>query len=551
MAISGSDPSHGKVSCISWSPCGQFIATLIKGAVEVWDPLTLGLLSTLQPIEPTPKYMGPLTYSPDGCSLACASSIAIVVWDIQTGGVVREIQHHPSQPQWWWDQLVWSLDGGLICAVFSEKDNLIMGRYDVASGTALSPVVLQSKFGQYLWAHNKSFRVITGAVDSGVHTFNIFEVGGTMTKIGSFPIQQEQWGGEIGSFSPTTCHVSLLLMDQLLVLDIQKSGILLDEKEFFHPHSFSSDGSHFAASTYSSIHIWKFNSSHYIPWRNFPIQDLEWPEVLLSPTSPLILGNFDGIVKLWYWGGPSISPITNSQQLSISSSSGVYITTANYGESTVTVTNTISNNPSQYIDTDMEILGLALIGNVLLVMDSKVAVAWQLTEEGLVDNVLGMRRASHIDTIWSTPLDNPNNARLLHEDQAEAIRSPIDPLFISIFDKRQYRMADSPEEWDPFNFIFQGWNHLHNCFIDGTPCKDDQGLSDSTFKKGGWVKDREGKHLLWLPIEWGIVVDVYDSQGSQEVAWFPDIPTIWFESAGHFSMIVKPQLSSYCWNSVA
>jgi len=548
MAISGSDPSHGEVSCISWSPCGQFIATLIKGAVEVWDPLTFGLLSTLQPIEPTPEFVGDLTYSPDGCSLACASSIAIVVWDIQTGGVVREIQHHPSKPQQWLDQLVWSLDGGLICAVVSEKDNLDMCRYDVASGTALSPVVLQSKVGQYLWAHNKSFRVITSTVDSGVHTFDIFEVGGTLTKIGSFPIQQEEWRGEIGSFSPTTYCVSFSHLGQLLILDIQKSGILLDEKDYFADHSFSSDGGHFAASSYSSIHIWKFNGSHYTPWRNFPTQDPEWSKVLLSPTSPLVLGNFDGIVKLWYLGGPSKSSTVYSQQLSISASSGVYITTANYGESTVTITNTVSNNPSQYIDTDMEISGLALIGNVLLVMDSKVAVAWQLTEEGLVDNVFGMRRASHIDTIWSTPLDNPDNARLLPEDQAEAIRSSIDPLCLSIIDEQQERMAAGRKEWDPFNFIFQGWNHLHNRFMDGTPCKDDQGLSDSTFKEGGWAKDDEGKHLLWIPIEWGIGIIVFDSE---EVAWFPDVPTIWFESAGHFSIIVKPQFSSYYWNSIA
>ena len=459
MAISGMEYDTS-TSPIAWSPCGQFVASLREG-VEVRDPLTFELLSTFQPTEHK-CLLGSLAYSPDA---------GIVVWDIQSGGVVREI-HYPklSLIQWWVEQLVWSLDGGLICTVVQGKaDHHTVCRYDVTSGMTLSPVILQSEGGQYLWAHNESFLAIVIGMGSEGHTLNIFKVGDTLTKIGSLPTQLQPYKWQIKSFSPTTHCVSLLGCNRLLILDIEKPGGLLDERGAFQTHTFSSDGCHFAACYKGYIHIWKLDSNHYIQWRKFPARNMECSQLLLSPTSPLILGSFTEALKLWYWGGPSIAPRTHGQQLSITSPSGGYIMTANYGESSITITNTISNVPSQYIDTGIEISGLALIGNVLLVVDLKVAMAWQLTEEGLVDSILGKRRANHGNTIW--------------KDQARIIGSSRDAPYI--YEKWNYGDNQTSQEWYPFWFIIQGWHQLCNHFINGTSCKDDQKLSKITVNEGG------------------------------------------------------------------
>jgi WD40 repeat protein len=100
-------------SC-TWSPCGQFFATQAQQVVEIWDPLTFELLSTLT--TPDAHLIGGPAYSPDGLSLASLSNTSLIIWDIQTGGVAKEIRHDTTRHA----SLVWSLDGGTICTIFGD-----------------------------------------------------------------------------------------------------------------------------------------------------------------------------------------------------------------------------------------------------------------------------------------------------------------------------------------------------------------------------------------------------------------------------------------------
>ena len=56
---------------LTWSPCGQLIATVLTWGVALWDSSTLERLSTLVPL--SGKIFGPLAFSPDGHLLACSS----------------------------------------------------------------------------------------------------------------------------------------------------------------------------------------------------------------------------------------------------------------------------------------------------------------------------------------------------------------------------------------------------------------------------------------------------------------------------------------------
>ena len=230
----------------TWSPCGQFVATQTLDTVKIRDSLTTERLSTLESSGHTPILMGAHAYSPDGRSLACASGTAILIWDIQTGGVAKEIQLD-AQP---FNMLpVWSLDGRTICTMTEPKDGIfIVRRFDVVSGTKRSAIRFYSQSQPYIWAHDKSFRVMTEwrtkIGPSWNCTIDIFEVGSTRTKIESFGFRDVGWGAKlpIRSFSPTTYRISVYWQARLLVLDIRNSGRLLDETQIFYSDSFSPDG---------------------------------------------------------------------------------------------------------------------------------------------------------------------------------------------------------------------------------------------------------------------------------------------------------------------
>jgi WD40 repeat protein len=98
-------PYVGSIWILHWSPCGQFVAVQTEKAVEIRDPLSFELLSTLQPTEPTSQLMGALAYSPDGHSLASLSNTSLIIWDIQTGGVAKEIPCDKTSG----GSVVWSL----------------------------------------------------------------------------------------------------------------------------------------------------------------------------------------------------------------------------------------------------------------------------------------------------------------------------------------------------------------------------------------------------------------------------------------------------------
>ena len=171
---------------IAWSPCGQVVVAQTRETVEIWDPLTLELLSTLKPTRPTSWLIGMLAYSPDVCSLACGSNAGIIIWDIQTGGVVKELQHDVSPIE----SLVWSLDGGLIStmAFDSTTNTSTLFRYNVISGTTLSPIQFQSEDRPHLWAHStsfhsKSFWVRVTTRDGRAYTIDILEIGSALTGI--------------------------------------------------------------------------------------------------------------------------------------------------------------------------------------------------------------------------------------------------------------------------------------------------------------------------------------------------------------------------------
>jgi len=530
MAISNNDDYNG---LCAWSPCGRSVAAQTGKAVEIRNQLTLELVTILQPPETIPHLTSPLAYSPDGRSIACASDTAIVIWDIQTGGVAKKVDCSANNIS-----LVWSSDGRTICTINSEDQvTLVVHTYDVSSGTTSSPGTLQSRDKPHLWTHDESFRVMVAVEHSdGCNTVGIFEIGSTLTEIESFPIEEPSSG--IRSFSSTTHCISISIGNALRILDIRNSRRLLDGKGHFIFHCFSSDGSFFAASQESGVYIWKYTSGHYILWRVFRCQGWSNSPLQLSPTSSSILGHSGNILQVLRLHELPTASETRRQQYVGLSRSGTRIATAHKLESTVTIIDLLTQTPSQSIDTGVGIVGLVLTGNVLLVAGSGKLVAWLLTGEGLVDGVIGDGMVGQGNSIWTVPLPqwDPDWWIFLVEGQLGVIKPDGDSLHVYCTETGDVLLPvqaprDFSSRWYHFNEPLWGRHYLrcHNLSQCDNPPQDGWQTSRATLQQG-WVKDAEGKHRLWVPVEWRMDWDPAD--------WRHDVTTQ-FSYLGGRPVLVK------------
>jgi len=524
----------------TWSPCGQFVATRTREALEIRDALTLELLPAIQPTRPASQLTGTLAYSPDGRSIACASRSAIIIWDVQTGGVAEEIRCNMTHSV----PLVWSLDGRIISTVVRDwgSDISIVCRYYVASGAALPLVTVQSEDIPRIWAHDESFLVMAATRDGEACTIDIFEVGpSALTKVESFLIQFGGRGHRTNSFSPTTYRISssVVVPDrQLLVLDVRNSERLLMEMGDFESHCFSSDGSLFTASTMDHVHLWKYTDGRYTPWREFPSRDSLYGLPQFSPTSSSILVRCKRLLRVWRLDVPPSPLSSHGPQFAALSHSGTHIATASDRSGTVAIANLLSPIPSQSIDTGLEIRGLALTGNVLLVVGTGQTMGWLLTEDGTVDGGFGNRRAGPCNSIWTASMDQwrPTDLRFLVEGQIGVIGSNSNTPYI--YHTRTGEAIDAfllpfygVGDWSGLATKFQGSHRVHYHDLDGHNCPVEGSWQVSrTTMQEGWVRDPAGKHRLWLPVEQRTFLDA---------DWFDDVKTLQLRLSDWQSVIVK------------
>ena len=553
---------HSYYLSFTWSPCGQFVAVVAEGATEIWDALTLKLVSTLQPPKLITRFRRGLAYSPDGRSLAGSSDTAIVIWDTQTGGLVKTVACGVAASGL---ELVWSLDGKRISAILSQtSETITVHTYDVASGATLYSDTLPSGDKPCLWAHNNSFRIATTkASDRKGWTIDIFEIGSTTTKIESFHSQHHP---NLEAFSPTSYRISVSvsaagdynLGRELLVLDVRNLEVLLRETGSYGRLNFSPDGNALAAFSGDHLHIWRYNSGRYTRWKEFrqtptPLQ--------FSPNSLSILGCAGALLRVLHLDHSPVTLATESvitirgRPLDAFSPDGTYIVTGYTGESTVTITNLRSQIPShsQFIDTELEISAMALTGNVLLVKGSDTVVPWLLAEDGVVNGILGNTRADRNDSLWDvspralatrwTKLlgqraggDDDRHLEFSVEDEIGAIK--LNESVIRIYHTRTGEIIESIK---PSPHLRSTWYHFHSRQRDGCDlyhrdlCKrrgaveGDWSVSQTTLRDG-WVKDPEGRHRLWLHGRW--------RSAGNDVNWLHNATTLRLRNASEL-VIVK------------
>jgi hypothetical protein len=496
-------------SAYTWSPCGQFIAVQTKGFVEIHDPLSFELLSTLQPTKPTSQLIGTPAYSPDGHSLASLSNTSLIIWDIQTGGVAKEILCDETPV----GLLVWSPDGGTVNAMVGEWGKTVHA-YDIASGTQLTLGELYSSSIHYLWVHNTFLRAITVLENGQAHRINILEAGSVFTEVESFYIDlrakntwveffSEKKYYRAVAFSPAAYHISMTCGDEILVLDLRDSCHLLKQRGDFHSHCFSSNGSLFAASLGStSFHVWKCTFSHYTPWREFPSSTCFSP--CFSPSLSSVLGHSNDTLQVLQLVDPTMVACPNNHGPLIAlPSCGTYIVTGHIGDSTITIVNLLSLSPSHSIDTGMNIKMFALTGRVLLVEGPKTIAAWWLTDDGTVEGVSGDMRAGYHNRIWTIP--KSPTLRFVVKDQTVAVQDYVKERLIHKYHTGTGEVLGFTPTLPPSGLPYSLTEMYNNSHSPGNWVSLNQQKTWSLSEvmlQGGWVKSLKGEHWLWMPVKW-------------------------------------------------
>ena len=418
--------------------------------------------------------------------------------------------------------VAWSSDGQTLCAIGSKgwgPFSFIVHTYDVFSGTTLLSDTFHSSDKPHLSTYDESFRIMTtvrGRYWNDPIDINILEVGSTLTEIGSFvgvpPL--ETFNVIVRSFSPTTHCISISNHNSLRI--IQKSRRLLDATAQPDSHSFSSDGSLFAASRENRVCVWTYSSGHFTLLREFWCQG-PFNFLQFSPTSSSILGHSENTLQVWYLDEHATPPRNRGRWFVGLSRSGTRVTIACDLENTITVVDVLGKTPPQFIDVGTRIEGLAITGNVLLVQISWSVVAWLLTEEGLVDGAIGGRRVSRSDRIWTVPQSQPSYMFLV-KDHVGVIQ-PQGGGYKHVYRtdtgevlRPTQTSRHSDGSWGSLTEAHRGRDYLryHSLSQRDTSPRDGWRFSRAALREG-WIKDPKGKHRLWVPVEWRTDWDPKDS----------------------------------------
>ena len=418
-----------------WSPCDRFIAITCNGTrtVDVLDSATLQRLQTLELPQDILAEPSARIFSPDSrvltCSLPSSTTTStnvmlyVASWDLQTGGVVSIIR---------WQREVREIVG--ICMVYSADGKMVgvdtagyISIFDVTSGVLIHSHLDLHKdtfpFGRSsIWAYGDSLRFATASATAII----IWEVGLTSgaapTEVETLPAPDRFGDGwRMTQFIFAPCRLALYdsVEQRILVWDPRSSRCLLEctDVNFLPTTSFSSDGRFFTCRTTGpDIYLWKDSPDGYILHGVFvPNTPHSYP--LLSRNGELIVACGGCAIQLWRTKSFIAPPSSISTQAPRHTKDFILefspcgtLVVAAQEDNTVIVLDLKSGVSHLTIDPSMEVYGLGMIGNTVVVIGNPKVVAWDLPARDRVPNTLvGLE-----DRSWTISLCGSQNYHMLH-----------------------------------------------------------------------------------------------------------------------------------------
>ena len=393
------------INLVVWSPCNRFIAITWENArtVDVLDSATLQRLQTLEFPQDIPTGSRVLVFSPDsriltyfGVEYAYHQDQGpfVVSWDLQTGGAPSVIKQEPAHGCGRAASITYSADGemvGVACSHINYLRGIFIFVYDVASGVPMHSHSLHDAIPLriHIWTHGESLRFAT----ANPRSITIWEVGfipgAIPVEVETLPVDFHGSPPEDAQLHPTPYRLAFVSQDRILVWDVRNSRYLLDcaDAMFDLRMSFSSDGRFFACSTDGlDIYLWKESPAGYMLHGTFT-SNTYFPQPLLARNGKSIVA-FGRANTIQLWRTESvITPPSNilirTPQLDNNfildfSSDGTLAVVAGRSESTAAVLSLRSGVPQLSIDADMEVYGLRVIGNAVVVVGEQKVITWDL-----------------------------------------------------------------------------------------------------------------------------------------------------------------------------
>ena len=391
--------------------------------VDILDSATLQQLQSLEfsrGITPDPEA---LAFSPDSRMLTSfirgnynpGTGGFVVSWDLQTGGVVSAIGwKRPGDAKVWSTHLAYSMNGKMVAVLSRYESSTIISIYDVASGvdnifdvelgarTNLD-LDLGAPYVYKIWAHGESLRFATPE-PTGITIWEVELVpGATLTEVETISVPdndiqmfafkpRKQCDVTWTEFNPALRRLAFIRMgteDTLLIWDARYSKFLLHHTGtgFYPSMTFSSDGRFFACTTFESeVYLWKESSNGYTLSEKLT-PSARYSRPLLSPNGESLITFGGPTIQLWHtksFAAAASSILAQTAQrthedfiLEFLPDRSLAVVTRKK-DKTVTVLDLKSGVPQLTIDTPIEVYGLRLIENTIVVIGDEKAVTLDL-----------------------------------------------------------------------------------------------------------------------------------------------------------------------------
>ena len=345
---------------------------------------------------------------------------SVVTWDLQTGGVVSALKwDRPSGTRVGDIYIVYSTDGRMDAALCRYQSSTVISIYDIVSGVYTHDVHHPTSLGDPealyvygIWTHGESLRFATPK-PTGITIWEVgFVPGAKPTEVETIPIPddaawqpvifepKEQSRIEMVEFHPNSRRFAFIhtgAEHTLLVWDASASRFLLRYTNINSraPHmTFSSDGCFFACTTSrTEVCLWKESPTGYTLLEKFA-PATPYPHLSLSPNGGSIVTHGPTTIQLWHTTTTTTTTTTSSPLVQPPKNTGTHFilefspgrpfaVATRTGDRVVTVFNLKSGVAQLTINTPIDVYGLRLIENTIVVVGHGSAMVWDLPGEDL------------------------------------------------------------------------------------------------------------------------------------------------------------------------
>ena len=525
---------------IAWSSCNRFVAVDLFESAEVLDAVTLGRLHTFtHPL----SWMGRLSFSPDGRLLMWIDSRnngSGTTWDLQTGG---RINTAPLAPNSLYYSSTYSMNGKIVAFAYRDSRNDTgISTYNLISGKHIySHRASEGRIVAPIWTHGEFLRFAT--VKPG--SITIWEVGftseHTLAEIESLPAPDDI-GSEEHLFLPTLSRLAFILRDAVLIWDARDSKFLLDFVGCSLPgrFSFSSDGRFFACDIPDKgAHLWKESPTGYVLHQKL-VSGLGGHLItpVLSPDGELIITFACQEIQLWRTTDPInppssllLQPAEKTEFILAFSPDKSFIATGRLGENIATIVDLKSGDPRLIVDTGMEICGLGVTAETVIVVGDGKIITWNLPAEDCALDAKANIHDSVRTIVFDYPPPPPETAisALISPDFNHLVITRGRDESLDIYDMstgkhvvgvtvgvfQAWFTRDGREVWDRGDppkgqRIIRGRG---SDIIGLEPVGDDDDPSGGYLWESshghevtddGWILDSRKKRVIWLPHHWRV-----------------------------------------------